>query len=130
MNGTLLLGVLVGLALGALAVALIDRARRMRAASAQAATQETAARIVEEARKEATTLRTEAELRAKDVVIQAKAEAEREGREQRVAQKEESLDHRGEALQIRESDLASRDDAFKEKERVLEGRRSEAAALV
>ena len=32
MNGTLLLGVLVGLALGALAVALIDRARRMRAA--------------------------------------------------------------------------------------------------
>ena len=64
MNGTLVLGVLVGLALGALAVALIDRARRMRAASAQAATQETAARIVEEARKEAGTLRTEAELRA------------------------------------------------------------------
>jgi ribonucrease Y len=72
-------------------------------------------------------------------VIQAKAEAEREAREQRreltalekrVAQKEESLDHRGEALQIRESDLASRDEAFKEKERVLEGRRSEAAALV
>ena len=67
MNGTVL-GVLVGLALGALAAALIDRARRMRAASAQAATQETAARIVEEARKEAATLRTESELRAKDLV--------------------------------------------------------------
>jgi ribonuclease Y len=139
MNGTLLLGVLVGLVLGALAVALIDRARRMREASAQAATHETAARIVEEARKEAGTLRTEAELRAKDLVIQAKAEAEREAREQRreltamekrVAQKEESLDHRGEALQIRESDLGARDDAFKEKERVLEMRRGEATALV
>ena len=139
MNGTLLLGVLVGLALGALAAALIDRARRVRAASAQAATHETAARIVEEARKEAGTVRTEAELRAKDLVIQAKAEAEREAREQRreltamekrVAQKEESLDHRGEALQIRESDLGARDEAFKEKERVLEGRRTEVTALV
>jgi ribonucrease Y len=138
MNG-IVLGVLVGLALGVLGAALVDRARRLRAASAQAATQETAARIVEEARKEAATLRTEAELRAKDLVIQAKAEGEREGREQRrelgamekrVAQKEEALDHRGEALQIRESDLAARDEAFKEKERTLQGRRAEAAALV
>jgi ribonuclease Y len=50
--------------------------------------------------------------------------------EKRVSQKEEALDHRGEALQIRESDLAGRDEAFKEKERVLETRRAEATALV
>ena len=138
MNGTLL-GILAGLALGALASFLIDRARRMRAASTQAATQETAARIVEEARKEAGTLRTEAELRAKDLVIQAKAEAEREAREQRrdltamekrLAQKEEAIDHKTEALQARENDLAARDEAFKEKERGLESRRAEAASLV
>jgi ribonucrease Y len=138
MSGTLI-GGLVGLALGVLVFVLIDRTRRGRAASEQAAANETAARMVEEARKEADALRKEAELRAKDLVLQAKSEAERDAREQRrelvamekrVTQKEEAADRKSEALASREADLASREDAFKERDRQIEAKRAEATALV
>jgi len=138
MSGTLI-GGLVGLALGVLVFVLIDRTRRGRAASEHAAANETAARMVEEARKEADALRKEAELRAKDLVLQAKSEAERDAREQRrelvamekrVTQKEEAADRKSEALASREADLASREDAFKERDRQIEAKRAEATALV
>ncbi len=110
MSGTLI-GIL-GFALGSLVFLLIDRTRRSRTAGAQAAANETAARMVEEARKEADALRKEAELRAKDVVLQGKNEAERDAREQRrelaavekrVAQKEEAADRKVESLASRET---------------------------
>jgi len=133
------IGVLVGLALGALVFVLLDRVRRSRAAGAQAAANETAARMIEEARKEADTLRKEADLRAKDLIIQAKADAERDAREQRrelvamerrVAQKEEALDHKLETLEGRERETVQREAACKEREADVESRRAEAAALV
>jgi ribonuclease Y len=138
MSGTLI-GVLAGLALGVLVFLLIDRTRRSRAAGAQAAANETAARMVEEARKEADALRKEAELRAKDVVLQAKNEAERDAREQRrelsamekrVAQKEEAVDRKTESLAGRESDLATREESLKERDRSIEVKRSEVTGLV
>ena len=49
---TTLAWVVVGLVLGAAGVALLDRGRRQRAAQLEADAQETAARIVEESRKE------------------------------------------------------------------------------
>jgi ribonuclease Y len=133
------IGVLVGLALGALAFMLLDRARRSRAAGTQAAANETAARMVEEARKEADALRKEANLRAKDLVIQAKADAEREAREQRrelgamerrVAQKEETVDRKVESLETRERESAQREAACREREAAIESKRAEATALV
>jgi ribonuclease Y len=133
------IGVVVGVALGALVVFLVDRARRGRAASAQAVATETAARMVEEARKEAETVRKEADLRAKDLVIQAKAEAERDAREQlrdltamekRVAQKEEAVDRKAEALEGRDREVAQRETACKEREAGVDVRRAEADALV
>jgi ribonuclease Y len=133
------IGVLVGLALGALAFMLLDRARRSRAAGTQAAANETAARMVEEARKEADALRKEANLRAKDLVIQAKADAEREAREQRrelgamerrVAQKEEAVDRKVESLETRERESAQREAACREREAAIESKRAEATALV
>ncbi len=133
------IGVLVGLALGALAFMLLDRARRSRAAGTQAAANETAARLVEEARKEADALRKEANLRAKDLVIQAKADAEREAREQRrelgamerrVAQKEEAVDRKVESLETRERESAQREAACREREAAIESKRAEATALV
>jgi ribonucrease Y len=138
MSGTLI-GVLVGLALGILVSMLIDRTRRRRAADAQAVANDTAARMVEEARKEADALRKEAELRAKDVVLQAKAEAERDAREQRrelaamekrVAQKEEAADRKVENLATRETDLSAREEALKERDRSIESTRAEVTALV
>jgi ribonuclease Y len=138
MSGTLI-GVLAGLALGALVFLLIDRTRRSRAAGAQAAANETAARMVEEARKEAEVLRKEAELRAKDVILQAKNDAERDAREQRrelaaiekrVAQKEEAVDRKSESLAGRETELAARDEALRERDRGIEAKRAEVSGLV
>jgi ribonuclease Y len=133
------IGVLVGLILGTLVSFLLDRIRRTRSAADQAAATETAARMVDEARKEAETLRKEAELCAKDLVIQAKADTERDAREQRrelnavekrVAQKEEAVDRRAETLDGRERETAQREAACKEREAGIERTRAEATALV
>src|SRR5581483_7311333 len=78
-----LVWVILGVACGAAIVGVIDRGRRRRLAQLEAQSQETAARIVEEARKEAEVVRKEAQLQAKDLVIQARSEWEREAREQR-----------------------------------------------
>jgi ribonuclease Y len=130
---------LAGALLGALVVMFLDRARRGRNAQMEAASQETAARIVEEARKEAETARKESELRAKDVLIQAKAEAERDAREQRreltamerrVAQKEESVDRKLDGIGQREAALSKREEACKRVEETVEARRAEAQGLV
>jgi ribonuclease Y len=130
---------LAGALLGALVVMFLDRARRGRNAQMDAASPETAARIVEEARKEAETARKESELRAKDVLIQAKAEAERDAREQRreltamerrVAQKEESVDRKLDGIGQREAALSKREEACKRVEETVEARRAEAQGLV
>jgi ribonucrease Y len=137
MSGTLI-GIL-GFALGSLVFLLIDRTRRSRAAGAQAAANETAARMVEEARKEADALRKEAELRAKDIVLQAKNDAERDAREQRrelvamekrVAQKEEAVDRKVESLASRETDLSGREESLRERDRNIEAKRAEITGLV
>ncbi len=136
----LALGVaVVGAALGAVVVLLLDRARRGRSARLEVTAQETAARIVEEARRETETQRKEADLAAKDLLIQAKADAEREAREQRrelaamekrFAQKEEAIDRKLDGLTQRENELGKREEATKQVERTIEAKRSEAQALV
>jgi ribonuclease Y len=118
---------------------IVDRARRARAAIEDAANAEAGARLMEEAKREADALRTEADLRSKDVLIQAKAEAEREAREQRrelaglekrLAQKEEAVDRRGESLESRERQLANREEACRTREAGLESRHAEVTAIV
>jgi ribonuclease Y len=103
---------LLGLAAGAASVWLVTVMRHNRAAEVEKGAQTTAARIVEEARKEADTLRKEAQTQAKDFVVQAKAEWEVEARQQRqeitaverrVAQKEESIDRKIEAFAQRDA---------------------------
>ncbi|HZP43606.1 MAG TPA: ribonuclease Y [Candidatus Binatia bacterium] len=129
----------VAFILGGLAVLVLDRVRRQRVADLEANAQATAARIVEEARKEADAVRKEAQLQAKDLLIQAKAEGERELREQRrellalekrVAQKEESIDRKLESLADRDAELTKRDETLKEKERGIDERRAEYDRLV
>jgi len=131
--------VLLGAGLGAVAVSLVDRVRRERVGAIQAAAQAMAARILEEARKEADAIRREAQTQARELLVQAKADWEREARDQRheliavekrVAQKEESIDRKIEAFAQREAELTRREEGLRERERALEGRRAEYDRLV
>src|SRR2546430_1318748 len=80
-----------------------------------------ASRILEEARKDGEAIRKEAQTQARDLVVQAKADWEREARdqrqelgavEQRVAQKEASIDRKIEAFAQLEPVLGKREDAL------------------
>jgi len=132
-----LLAALTGAAVGALVMALVQRAGAARVAQRAAAAEETAARILDEARRESETIRRDADLRAKDLLIEARAEAEREAREQRreitalerrLLQKEETLDRKTEAVDARESETAARDAALRQQEQAITARRQEAEA--
>src|SRR5439155_13351646 len=138
MTTTLILALLIGIALGAGVLALVDRLRRRRVAELETSAHATAARIVEEARKEGEAVRKEAQLHAKDVMIQAKADWEREARDQRhelqtvekrILQKEEGIDRKIEAFAQREGELAKRDDGLRKLERALEERQGEIGRL-
>src|SRR5262249_8512210 len=118
---------------------LIDRLRRQRAKAVEVGAHTTAARIVEEARKEADAVRNEAQTQAKDLLVHAKADWEREARDQRqelgalerrVAQKEESIDRKIETFAEREAELAKREDGFRQRERALDDKRAEYERLV
>jgi ribonuclease Y len=133
--GKLLIGVLAGAA----SMYALERARRRQAREAEQATHDTAARIVEEARKEGEALRREAELQAKEVVLRGKSDAEREAKEQRreitaaerrVAQKEEAATKRLEAFTERDRELQRREEDTKRREGELTRLRAEQEQLV
>src|SRR2546422_9487702 len=99
--------VLLGIGAGVAATWLVDAMRRRRAKELEAGAHATAARVLEEARKEGDAIRKEAQTQAKDLLVQAKADWEREARDQRhelgaverrVAQKEESIDRKIQAF--------------------------------
>jgi len=130
---------LVTAVLGGAAVWLIDRMRRRRVSELETAAHATVSRILEEARKEGDTIRKAAQGQAKDLLVQAKADGEREARDQRhelvaverrVAQKEESIDRKIEAFAQRETDFAKREDGLRQRERALEERRGEYDRLI
>src|SRR2546426_789703 len=130
---------LIGVFLGEGALGLVGRPRRRRLAQLESRAHATAARIVEEARKEGDAIRKEAQSQAADLVSRAKADWEREARdhrgellalEKRVAQKEESIERKIEVFAQREAELAKREDGFRQKEGALEGRRAEYERLI
>jgi len=125
-----LIGLIVGTGLAAGFFWL--RAKQERAETGAA--QKTAARILEEAKKDASAIRKEAELHAKDSVLKERAEFEKEVRdsrrelqnqERRLIGKEEAIDKRLESLDKRESELARRDQAIKSRERQVEEQAAE-----
>jgi ribonucrease Y len=129
----------IGASVGAGAVWLVDRLRRRRLVELEAGAHATGARIIEEARKESETIRTEAQRQAKDVLVQARADWEREARDQRqelitlekrVAQKEESIDRKIEAFAEREAALSKREEGLRQREAALDTRRAEYDRLV
>jgi ribonuclease Y len=89
----------------------------------------TAARILEEAKKDATAIKKEAELHAKDSLLKERAELEKEVREtrrelqnqeRRLISKEEGIDKRVDSLDKLQNELAKRDQSLKARERNVE----------
>jgi ribonuclease Y len=91
--------------------------------------QNTAARIIEEARKDAGALKKEAEIQAKDSLLKEKMEFEKEVREtrrelqifeKRLVSKEETLDKRLDSVEKRDSELGRRESSLKSREKMIE----------
>jgi ribonucrease Y len=133
LDPSLLFGV-VGLVGGILLSFGIVWVRAKQARAETEAAQKTAARILEEAKKDASAIKKEAELHAKDSVLKERAELEKEVRdtrrelqnqERRLIGKEEGIDKRLESLDKRESDLGRRDQALKAREKNLDEQAAE-----
>ncbi len=112
----------VGAALGFAIYRFLIKDRTVRAA-------ENADRIVREAEKQAETLKKEALIEAKDQIFKMKAEAEAESKERRkevtalenrLVQREESIDRRAESLDKREHQLSSLQGQIAKREADLE----------
>jgi len=134
-----LLAALAGALGGAGLFALWAYLRGRRLAELERSSRATATRIVEEARLEGDAVRREAQIQAKDLLIEAKAGWEQEAREQRreiglvekrIAQKEEGIDRKIEAFAARETELSKREDGLKQREREMDARRSEYDQLI
>jgi len=93
------------------------------------AAKNSAARIVEEAKKDATAVKKEAEIQAKDSILKERTEFEKEVREirrelqnqeKRLIGKEEGIDKRLELVDKRDNDLARREQSLKSREKNIE----------
>jgi len=98
-----------------------------------------AVQTTNEARTKSELLLKEAELKAKDLVVGAKADAEREMRdrrreitaiEQKLEAREETFEKRQEAFERREADLNRRDQSLRSREKNLSEKEEEHQALI
>lgn len=118
-----------------LAVAWLQRKQRR---SQMELAQNTAARIIEEAKKEASAIKKEAEIQARDGILQAKMDFEKEVREtrremqaleKRLINKEENLDKRIETVEKRDAELGRREASAKAREKTVEEKAAECDRL-
>ncbi|MGA2411696.1 MAG: ribonuclease Y [Candidatus Binataceae bacterium] len=133
--GWLLLGVVV---CGA-AFLFITSARRRKEADASLIAAGEAQRILDEARTKSELAIKEAELKAKDLLVGARADAERELRERRrdivaietkLQAREETFEKRLEAFERRETDLNRRDQNLRNRDKALTDKEAEHQALI
>jgi ribonuclease Y len=125
-----IVGLLVGTVLALGFGVMRGKQRRDQVETAQSA----AARIIEEAKKDAAAIKKEAEIAAKDSVLKEKGDFEKEVREtrrelqnqeKRLIGKEESIDKRIESVDKRESELTRRDQSLKSREKNIEEKLAE-----
>lgn len=128
MDSSMMFGV-AGLVIGAVLVALVAWLRAKQAQAETDAAKTSAARIIDEAKKDAAAIKKEAELHAKDSVLKERGEFEKEVREtrrelqtqeKRIIGKEEAIDKRIESVDKRESDLTRREQSLKSREKNLD----------
>ena len=125
---------IAGLLLGVLCALSIVWVRRKQQRTEVELAQNAAARIIEEAKKDAGAIKKEAELQVKDSLIKEKMDFEKEVREtrrefqtfeKRLVSKEEALDKRVDSVEKRDSDLGRREAAIKSREKSIEDKSAE-----
>ena len=125
---------IAGLLLGVLCALSMVWVRRKQQRTEVELAQNAAARIIEEAKKDAGAIKKEAELQAKDSLLKEKMDFEKEVREtrrelqtfeKRLVSKEEALDKRVDSVEKRDSDLGRREAAIKSREKSIEDKSAE-----
>jgi ribonuclease Y len=123
---------------GAVFYFALQSRRRIEAVEAQASASE-ANRIVEEAKSKSDLLVKEGELKAKDLIVGARADAERESNERRrelialeskLQGREETFEKRQEAFERREVELNRRDQTVRNREKSIGDKEAEHQALI
>lgn len=146
-NILLIVGAVVGIILGFVVARFVANSSTKKAATDAAALTKKAAdeasALVEDAKRQAEALKREADIEAKDKALQYKQQVDEENKERlrevraaenRVSQREESLDRRVEALDAREHKLSSMQGQLESRSHSLDeaeeevGRRLEAVA--
>ena len=125
---------IAGLLLGVLCALSIVWVRRKQQRTEVELAENAAARIIEEAKRDAGAIKKEAEIQAKDGLIKEKMDFEKEVREtrreiqafeKRLVSKEEALDKRVDSVEKRDSDLGRREAAIKSREKSIEDKSAE-----
>ena len=128
LDQSILLGI-AGLIGGVLLTAGIVWIRNKQTHMQSEVAKNSAARIIEEAKKDASAIKKEAEIQAKDSVLKERAEFEKEVREirrelqnqeKRWISKEEGIDKRLELIDKRDNDLSRRDQSLKSREKNID----------
>ena len=123
-----------GLLLGACLTLSVVWMRRKQQRTEVELAENAAARIIEEAKKDAGAIKKEAEIQVKDNLIKEKMDFEKEVREtrrelqafeKRLVSKEEGLDKRIDSVDKRDSDLGRREAAIKSREKSIEDKSAE-----
>ena len=134
----MLLGV-IGFILGGLVSSSIFLFRRKQRQIQIELERSTAARIIEEAKKEASAIRREGEIQAKDSILKSRVEFEKEVRETRrevqelerkLFRAEESLDKRIDKVEKRGAELEKLEASVRGREKALEGKEAECKRLI
>jgi ribonuclease Y len=129
----------LGLLIGGAAIFVLMATRQREQAVDVGAAAEKAEELVKEAQTRSELLIKEAEVKAKDLMIGARTEAEREGRERRreltaleskLQAREETFEKRVESFERREADLNRRDQGLKNREKTLTEKEAERQALL
>lgn len=129
----------LGVVLGCLLTVVVLLVRRKQRRLQRELDRNTAARILDEARREADAIRKEAEIRARDEALLARSEFENDMREtrkdlqtleRRLLTREEVLDKRLESIEKREDGLTHREGAIEKKRQSVDEMESEARRLV
>jgi ribonuclease Y len=124
----------IGLFVGAiLALSFVSFRRKQQKLQLELA-KSTAARIIEEAKKDAAAIKKESEIQAKDSVLKERMDFEKEVREtrrelqaqeRRLISKEEGIDKRIESVEKREGEIGRREAALKIREKTTEEKAAE-----
>lgn len=132
-------GLLLGIAIGSVALFAWTRMRPREQAAASLSAQNEAGRIIEEAKSRSELLAKEAELKAKDLLVEARTAAERESRdsrreltalERKLQNREETLEKRVEAFERREGDFNRREQTLRNREKAIADKETERQALI